>query len=153
MDKNSYKMLNQKLDHLTDVMKNGGKGSGNFGHAGRPGEVGGSGEGKGPTDKIGKGLNEDFKDWYSKHYPDDYQLKKIKKGTFKTMLKKMAKGLDDLEIFGDVDSAIIDTGLKELERRTGLNYDEDIYPMWMRSTGHYEYGESEAYKKFAEKYL
>ena len=29
-----------------DTFYNGGKGSGNFGHSGRPGEVGGSGKGK-----------------------------------------------------------------------------------------------------------
>ena len=36
--------------------ENGGKGSGNFGHKGRPGEVGGSGDGMGVTvsDKIGQ---------------------------------------------------------------------------------------------------
>ena len=35
-----------KLDK-SNVVRKGGEGSGNFGHAGRPGEVGGSGEGGG----------------------------------------------------------------------------------------------------------
>lgn len=41
--KNIYKELIAKIDNLAEtIVKNGGKGSGNFGHSGRPGEVGGS---------------------------------------------------------------------------------------------------------------
>ena len=59
MNKNFYKELIAKIDNLAETLvKNGGKGSGNFGHAGRPGEVGGSapsgsggvGGGKGDSD-------------------------------------------------------------------------------------------------------
>lgn len=57
-DKNMlYQKLSNKLDELA-LAFNGGKGSGNFGHAGRPGEVGGSvPEGSAPksdADKSGK---------------------------------------------------------------------------------------------------
>lgn len=41
---------------------NGGHGSGNFGHSGRPGKVGGSGKGTGSA-----------KEQYAKKYPTDYQ--------------------------------------------------------------------------------
>ena len=44
----SIKKLNSKLDNLIKTL-NGGEGSGNFGHGGRPGEVGGS------TSKGGSG--------------------------------------------------------------------------------------------------
>lgn len=43
-----YNRLNGVLDGLEKIA-NGGKGSGNFGHKGRPGEVGGSGDGTGIT--------------------------------------------------------------------------------------------------------
>ena len=39
--------MDDKLNSASDVFENGGKGSGNFGHSGRPGEVGGSGKGSG----------------------------------------------------------------------------------------------------------
>lgn len=44
MQKQVLSELSEKLDHLEKAL-NGGKGSGNFGHAGRPGQVGGSGKG------------------------------------------------------------------------------------------------------------
>lgn len=40
----------------------GGQGSGNYGHSGRPGEVGGSGEGGGPTDRISKATGKSKKE-------------------------------------------------------------------------------------------
>lgn len=46
----SIKKLNNKLDSLIKAL-NGAKGSGNFGHAGRPGKVGGSGPGNGMSTK------------------------------------------------------------------------------------------------------
>lgn len=49
---------------------NGGKGSGNFGHAGRPGKVGGSGKGQGSVDELTQGVAErryhkEFEKWKS----------------------------------------------------------------------------------------
>lgn len=44
MKKKIYNELKDKVECL-DVLLNGGKGSGNFGHAGRPGKRGGSGRG------------------------------------------------------------------------------------------------------------
>lgn len=57
MTTSSYniKKLNNKLDSLIEAL-NGAKGSGNFGHAGRPGKVGGSGKGDSisPKESIDK---------------------------------------------------------------------------------------------------
>ena len=65
MEKNSFKQLNDRLDRLTEAVKkyqNGGKGSGNFGHAGRPGERGGSAsEGTGGSEKGGQSSAEKVK--------------------------------------------------------------------------------------------
>lgn len=56
--KNSiYAELSRRLDEI-EKMINGGKGSGNFGHSGRPGEVGGSGSGKGGNIKVHEGSKE-----------------------------------------------------------------------------------------------
>lgn len=46
MKKSTYNELMKKVEKLEKLV-NGGKGSGNFGHAGRPGEVGGSASGGG----------------------------------------------------------------------------------------------------------
>jgi hypothetical protein len=45
-----------------EQVKNGGEGSGNFGHSGRPGEVGGSGDGgiSKETKTIGKGIKQEI---------------------------------------------------------------------------------------------
>ena len=68
MSKNIYKELITKIDNLAEaIVKNGGEGSGNFGHAGRPGEVGGSGDGQGKKldekklDEKKAELNEELK--------------------------------------------------------------------------------------------
>ena len=45
MKKEIYNTIKEKVDKL-ELLVNGGKGSGNFGHSGRPGEIGGSGSGK-----------------------------------------------------------------------------------------------------------
>ena len=44
MDSRKYNLLKNKIAEL-EAYLNGGKGSGNFGHAGRPGQRGGSGKG------------------------------------------------------------------------------------------------------------
>ena len=51
MKKEIYNKLKKQVDNL-EVLLNGGKGSGNFGHSGRPGQVGGSGK------EIGYSQNE-----------------------------------------------------------------------------------------------
>lgn len=48
--KNYIAELKEKIAYLEKLI-NGGKGSGNFGHSGRPGQVGGSGDGKGVIDE------------------------------------------------------------------------------------------------------
>lgn len=64
MKKNTYNRLKEKLDNLERLL-NGGPGSGNFGHSGRPGYVGGSGKGTGTS-------------YYSSK--SDEELARIKKG-------------------------------------------------------------------------
>lgn len=44
MKKEVYNKIQEKIQKL-ETLLNGGKGSGNFGHSGRPGEIGGSGDG------------------------------------------------------------------------------------------------------------
>lgn len=62
MTTSSYniKKLNNKLDSLIKAL-NGAKGSGNFGHAGRPGKVGGSGPGNGMLTKSDSILHDTVK--------------------------------------------------------------------------------------------
>ena len=62
MTTSSYniKKLNNKLDSLIKAL-NGAKGSGNFGHAGRPGKVGGSGPGNGMSTKSDSILHDTVK--------------------------------------------------------------------------------------------
>ena len=86
MKKEIYNELKQKLDILEKSV-NGGKGSGNFGHSGRPGEVGGSGDGEGPikeeksqskvktakprkiiSDKVFENLSENIKKYDAKRF-------------------------------------------------------------------------------------
>ena len=45
------KIIKLNSSENLETFRNGGKGSGNFGHAGRPGEVGGSGDGTGDESK------------------------------------------------------------------------------------------------------
>lgn len=47
--KNRIEELHSATDELLEKILNGGKGSGNFGHSGRPGKVGGSGGGHGSS--------------------------------------------------------------------------------------------------------
>lgn len=56
----NIKKLNNKLDSLIETL-NGAKGSGNFGHAGRPGKVGGSGPGNGMSTKSDSILHDAVK--------------------------------------------------------------------------------------------
>ena len=56
---NANNGLDLGLEPHSDLVANGGKGSGNFGHAGRPGEVGGSGKGG-----VSKGVEEYLRSTY-----------------------------------------------------------------------------------------
>jgi hypothetical protein len=56
----NIKKLNSKLDSLIKTL-NGGEGSGNFGHTGRLGKVGGSGAGNGMSTKSDKMLHDTVK--------------------------------------------------------------------------------------------
>lgn len=55
MDKKIYDELKRRVDNL-ERMINGGKGSGNFGHAGRPGKVGGSSSASTSVRSMKKGI-------------------------------------------------------------------------------------------------
>ena len=55
LTREQYNFVKQKLEELEKEI-NGGKGSGNFGHSGRPGLVGGSGKGSSSKSKIAKAL-------------------------------------------------------------------------------------------------
>ena len=63
MDKNEYNLIKNKLEELESKILNGGKGSGNFGHAGRPGEIGGSapqGYGSSKAERRLSAMNEEL---------------------------------------------------------------------------------------------
>lgn len=55
MDSQKYNLLKNKIAEL-EAYLNGGKGSGNFGHAGRPGKRGGSGKGQAGESAMVKGV-------------------------------------------------------------------------------------------------
>lgn len=55
MKKNLYDELNERVKRIEEIL-NGGPGSGNFGHAGRPGEIGGSASASGAVRDLGKGI-------------------------------------------------------------------------------------------------
>ena len=91
----AYRILERKSVGLP-VEEYGGEGSGNFGHGGRPGEVGGSGEGGGKSislpkeTKSGWYVNEhDKSSWKGKvdNMNDDY------KNTFKDIKNQHGKDL------------------------------------------------------------
>ena len=69
-----------------DTFYNGGKGSGNFGHSGRPGKVGGSGNGQGGSKSA--------RELYAEKYPDDPQLKDIPKKPLDELSPKDIENLD-----------------------------------------------------------
>lgn len=126
-----------KLNEIADLdtFYNGGKGSGNFGHSGRPGEVGGSGKGGTNSRKsdarkrLEKALDSSFKKRYAKDYPDDYQLDKIKDVTFREIAKGLAAKKDIYDIIGDVDSVIRERAFGYLTDMTKMDYD-DFYDAW-----------------------
>lgn len=57
MNKITYEKVSEKLAYLEKLI-NGGPGSGNFGHFGRPGEVGGSMSAWGAEIALGKGISD-----------------------------------------------------------------------------------------------
>ena len=110
MKTKTYNEFLKRIQYL-ETRLNGGKGSGNFGHSGRPGKVGGSGLGaQGILDKTGHGVNigneELDKIWNS--FDDDVLIsdndaKILKDNYFGTQLfskvQKVARqeGLDTLD--------------------------------------------------------
>lgn len=67
ISKQQYNQLREKVGELEKLI-NGGKGSGNFGHAGRPGEIGGSAPAGGGSAKISLGEEHDEYDFDAKGY-------------------------------------------------------------------------------------
>lgn len=128
--------------------ENGGAGSGNFGHAGRPGKVGGSAatgsggapersEGKKPkkapepgtTIKQTKKTQESLGDWASKNldYPEDYVSKDL---STDEIIARMAGGEDFYEMVGQIDSIDREKVFAEMSDRLGVNYG-DVYDTWL----------------------
>ena len=134
-----------------DTFYNGGKGSGNFGHSGRPGEVGGSGKGETNPQKsdarqrLEKALDSNFKETYAIDYPDDYQLDKIKDVTFREIAKGLADGKDIYDVIGNVDSVIRERAFTYLEDITKMDYD-DFYDTWLGR-------KSPRFRTFEDEYL
>lgn len=81
-----------------DTFYNGGKGSGNFGHAGRPGKVGGSGKGEGvPTSKKVSDIELEQKGIESRIQGLTERIDSLKKGMEKDEAPKDKEVLDDLK--------------------------------------------------------
>ena len=57
MQKNTYETIKRKIETLERLL-NGGPGSGNFGHAGRPGRVGGSSSADSAVRELAKGISD-----------------------------------------------------------------------------------------------
>ena len=102
--------IDKKINSFAEmgVLENGGKGSGNFGHAGRPGEVGGSGDGTGQTveemkhrldvvygelDGIGQAID-DKAEGIDTPIPEDEYIDRLEKEARELEEKIKAKELD-----------------------------------------------------------
>lgn len=57
IQKNTYETIKQKIETL-ECLLNGGPGSGNFGHAGRPGKIGGSSSTDSAVRELAKGISD-----------------------------------------------------------------------------------------------
>ena len=93
MKKEDYNKLKNKIDEL-EALFNGGKGSGNFGHSGRPGKVGGSGKGQ---DSAKTSLTEDEKKvrkgetWTTSMSDEELAKEAAKKGDELAQLERLDK--------------------------------------------------------------
>ena len=117
---------------------NGGHGSGNFGHSGRPGKVGGSGNGQGKTAqtkgrKAKSSTQESATAWMKKNisFPEDVTETDM---DFDEIMSRMANGEDFYEFTGITDSMDREKVFDEISKRTGLNYD-DVYNLWLDRGG------------------
>lgn len=126
--------LNNRIDRLTEaVIRNGGKGSGNFGHAGRVGERGGSAPSGSSHSSVSLAdkADEDIYSWGRKNlsFPED--MRHNEKASFNQMLARMHDGKDFYKEFGDLDSVDREIVFDEMAKRTGLEY-SDIYHTWLQ---------------------
>ena len=81
--------------NTTSKSVNGGKGSGNFGHQGRPGEVGGSGDGKLSFAKLRKLTNWTDNEWaYASGYFANFDRTTAVNNYLKTGEDKLIEGSD-----------------------------------------------------------
>ncbi len=117
---------------------NGGHGSGNFGHSGRPGKVGGSGNGQGKIaqtkgGKAKSSTQESATAWMKKNisFPEDVTKTDM---DFDEIMSRMANGEDFYEFTGITDSMDREKVFDEISKRTGLNYD-DVYNLWLDRSG------------------
>lgn len=110
MTTSSYniKKLNNKLDSLVKAL-NGAKGSGNFGHAGRPGKVGGS-------SMDGSGSKVEFSELLSKDAKE--VLGEINENSEGTYFKEINSVLDDFSKLGvDVKKVKFETNVNKLSEK------------------------------------
>ena len=147
MKKQTYNELLTRVEKLEKLI-NGGPGSGNFGHSGRPGKQGGSGSGQGSSKadpEVAEILEASFKKQYAKDYPDDYQASEIKEVSFKEIAKGLADGKDIDDIIGKVDPVVRDTAFIYLRDITGLDF-EDFEGAWLGT-------KTPRFKEFETQYL
>ena len=138
-DKKKKNSLEDVLTDTLDKLLNGGKGSGNFGHEGRPGKVGGSGNGKGGgLSGISKAIatQKKFQD-QAKVVQEDIEDRigqKVKKGEEYTALDEASKsrfkefhGEDGTEYTYDKENGMItetnpETGDQEVVTKQKKDY-------------------------------
>ena len=112
--KAEYNALKEKVELLEQYL-NGGKGSGNFGHSGRPGKVGGSGSGKGGVSTGGKeGGSESDGKKEEKTVAGIKAMEKVE--TPKDFQNKAITGVDGNESYG--------TGLRKIPRMSNLTAEQ-----------------------------
>lgn len=105
ISKKQYNELREKMETLEKAL-NGGKGSGNFGHSGRPGEIGGSGKGIGGSSKGSmESLQKEFSEKKLGEKASTIKEQKKKVDQLRDMLKKVKESTTgditkDVEIIG-----------------------------------------------------
>lgn len=111
MKKSDFEIVKKRIEELEKIV-NGGKGSGNFGHSGRPGQVGGSGDGVGAgIDKKDKKsdtmetLQKEFKDKKLGEKASTVKEQKQRVKELEEMLPKIRKAttgdvIKDADIYG-----------------------------------------------------
>lgn len=134
LSKEDYEKLKNKLENLEKLL-NGGKGSGNFGHSGRPGKRGGSGKGDGIKVHEGSGETdyyyaEDGDRVLASGKTEEEALKKAKEKLEKE--KKEPKDKSGQESSKKDEGKKTSTMLDKIEKAGGTVYrgEGDIYSLF-----------------------